>query len=74
MQQLKSVPQAVFETASALASAAKGHKEAVDVLNRTPAHMLGEGNPNHPRFSGIFGEETAPFIARQYKKLKATAQ
>ena len=46
----RDVPQSVFDSPQALAMARKATKEATDELNRTPRHLLDEGNPNHPRF------------------------
>lgn len=43
-----------------------GHERAVEELNNTPVDKLDIGNPNHPRFDGIFGYETKEFLSKQY--------
>jgi hypothetical protein len=70
--QKRTVPQAVFDSPEALRSQAAGHKLATDELNRTPRHMLDEGNPNHPRYDlHIFGIPADDLMAMQYRKKRA---
>lgn len=63
----RTVPQAVFDSKEARRIAAIAHKQACDDLAKKPRHMLGEGNPNHPMYDGIFGYDRDEFLARQYK-------
>ena len=62
----RTVPQAVFDTPSALKAARLGHEDACRELTATPVHLLDLGNPNHPINDCIFGYETKAFLARQY--------
>ncbi len=62
------IPQAIFDSPAALRIAHAATKEATDELNRTPRHLLDEGNPNHPMYDlHIFGEHVESFMRRQYK-------
>ena len=63
----RTVPQAVFDAfPKNLAHAAM--RQAEEELARIPRHLLGEGNPNHPRYDlHLFGEHVDTFMARQYK-------
>lgn len=64
----RSVPEAVFCTPSALRAAREGHLEACRELNATPRELLGEGNPNHPRYDlHLFGEHHETFMSRQHR-------
>lgn len=64
----RTVPQSVFDSPDAIRIAKQAHKEACEELNRTPRHLLDEGNPNHPRYDlHLFGEHREAFMARQYK-------
>ena len=64
----KTVPQSVFDSPEAIKVAKCGHAEACAELDRTPRHLLGEGNPNHPMYDlHIFGEHHEKFMKRQYK-------
>lgn len=69
----RSVPQAVFDSPGAAGKAAKlGHEAACAELDRTPRHLLGEGNPNHPRYDlHLFGEHHETFLKRQYERKSA---
>lgn len=62
----RSVPQSVFDSKEAIRIAREANREAVEELNRTPVHLLGLGNPNHPIYDGIFGYETKEFLKKQY--------
>lgn len=63
------VPQAVFDSPEAISAARQGHLEACEQLARTPRHLLGEGNPNHPRYDNtLFGYPEQEFLAKQYKE------
>ena len=62
----RTVPQAVFDTPSALKAARLGHEGACRELAATHVHLLDSGNPNHPINDGIFGYETKAFLVRQY--------
>lgn len=46
----RTVPQAVFDSPAAIRAAKAGHAAATRELAETPRHLLGEGNPNHPRY------------------------
>ena len=61
------VPQAVFETKIARQIAKLATKQATEILENTPRHMLDEGNPNHPMYDEIFGYDREIFLAKQYK-------
>jgi hypothetical protein len=63
------VPQSVFDSPLATRIAKKGHKEACEELARTPAHMLDESNPNHPKHSEIFGYAEKTLLSMQYKRV-----
>lgn len=63
----RTVPQAVFESKEARRIAASGHKQACEELEKTPRHMLDEGNPNHPMYDRIFGYDRDEFLAKQYR-------
>lgn len=63
----RTVPQAVFDSKDALRISKVGHKQACDELDRTPRHMLNEGNPNHPMYDSIFGYDRDEFLAKQYR-------
>lgn len=64
----RTVPQAVFDSPEAIRAARQGHAEACAELARTPRHLLGEGDPNHPMYDlHIFGEHHETFMRRQYK-------
>ena len=41
--------------------------EAKADLDRTPVHLLGLGNPNHPSNDGLFGYGREEFLAKQHK-------
>lgn len=63
----RSVPQAVFDSPEARRAANLGHEAACAELDRTPRHLLGEGNPNHPRYDlHLFGEHHETFMKRQH--------
>ena len=61
------VPQSVFDSKLALQIAKIATKQATEELNRTPRHLLDEGNPNHPMYDAIFGYDREVFMAKQYK-------
>jgi hypothetical protein len=64
----RTVPQAVFDSREALRAAREGHRQACEELARTPCHLLGEGNPNHPRYDWtLFGYDEREFLAKQYQ-------
>lgn len=64
----RTVPQAVFDSPEARRAARAGHREACQQLDRTPRHLLDEGNPNHPRYDlQLFGQSATTFMARQYR-------
>lgn len=64
----RSVQQAVFDSKEATRAAKAGHQMAVNELALVPRHMLGEGNPNHPRYDlHIFGVHADEFMAKQYR-------
>ena len=63
----RTVPQAVFDSPEALRVAKQAHKEACEQLDRTPRHLLDEGNPNHPRYDELFGYDRDVFLAKQYR-------
>ena len=64
----RTVPQAVFDSPEAKRIAAAGHAQACAELARTPRHLLGEGNPNHPRYDlHLFGYHVDEFMAKQHK-------
>lgn len=44
-----------------------GHLRACEELDRTPRHMLDEGNPNHPMYDRLFGYDREDFMAKQYR-------
>jgi hypothetical protein len=68
MTNKRTVPQAAFDSAEALRVARAGHNQACEALDRTPRHMLDEGNPNHPRYDlQLFGQPADQFMARQYR-------
>jgi hypothetical protein len=49
---------------------ADGHRLACEDLAKTPRHMLGTGNPNHPDNDPkptLFGYDVSEFMARQHK-------
>ena len=62
----RTVPQAVFDSPSALKAAMLGHEDACRELAATPVHLLDPANPNHPINDGVFGYETKAFLAHQY--------
>ena len=63
----RTVPQSVFDSLEALRVARLGHVQACRDLARIPVDRLDPGNPNHPLHSGLFGQDPAAFMARQYK-------
>lgn len=63
----RTVPQAVFDSKTAIQIAKMGHKLACEDLEKTPRYMLDEGNPNHPMYDTIFGYDREEFMAKQYK-------
>jgi hypothetical protein len=64
----RTVPQAVFDSKEALRVAREGYRQACDELDRTPRHLLDEGNPNHPRYDRkLFGYDEQEFLAKQYR-------
>jgi hypothetical protein len=63
----RTVHQAVFDSKIALQIAKLAHKHACEELEKTPRHMLDEGNPNHPMYDTIFGYDREEFMAKQYK-------
>ena len=63
----RTVPQAVFDSKEAQQAARAGHRAACAELERTPRHLLDEGNPNHPRYELLlFGYPEAELLAKQY--------
>lgn len=67
--QKRTVPQSVFDSPEAIRCAKLGHLEACNVLERTPRHMLDEGNPNHPMYDNtLFGHNEQDFMAKQYRR------
>ena len=44
-----------------------GHRRACEDLARIAPKDLDTGNPNHPIYDGIFGDERDTFLARQYR-------
>jgi len=63
----RTVAQAVFDSKEARLVATLGHKQACEDLDKTPRHMLDEGNPNHPMYDQLFGYDREEFMAKQYK-------
>lgn len=64
----RTVPQAVFDSPEATKVAKEGHRLACEELAKTPRHLLGEGNPNHPMYDlHLFGEPVEQFLKRQYR-------
>jgi hypothetical protein len=64
----RTVPQAVFDSKEARRVARQGHLEACRELNRTPRHLLDEGNPNHPNYDlKLFGYDANEFLSKQYR-------
>ena len=61
------VPQAVFESKSALMAAKEGHRLACKDLEAMNVNDLDIGNPNHPINDGIFGYERKAFLTKQYE-------
>ena len=58
----------LFDSPEAFRIAKKGHEAACRELDRTPRHLLDEGNPNHPMYDNkIFGYDAKEFMARQYR-------
>lgn len=64
----RSIPQSVFDSPDAIRVSKEGHKQACEELARIHPSQLDIGNPNHPINSGLFGEVTTEFMARQYKR------
>ena len=65
----RTVPQAVFDSPEAVRIRNLGHAQACRELDNTPRHLLGEGNPNHPKYDlHLFGEHHESFLKRQFKK------
>jgi hypothetical protein len=68
MMEKRTVPQTVFDSKDARKAARDGHRQACAELERTPRHMLDEGNPNHPNYDAkLFGYDVAEFLAKQFK-------
>jgi hypothetical protein len=63
----RTVHQSVFDSKEARRVQAAGHKQAVEELERTPRHLLDDGNPNHPMYDQLFGYDREEFMAKQYK-------
>ena len=63
----RTVPQAVFDSKEAIRIARNGHLLACRDLDRTPRHLLGEGNPNNPKYEQLFGYDCDVFLAKQYR-------
>lgn len=63
----RTVSQSVFDSKTALRIAREATKQATEELERTPRHMLDEGNPNHPMYDQIFGYDREEFMAKQYR-------
>lgn len=47
--------------------AAQALQQSRDQLDRIPPRLRDIGDPNHPAYDGIFGEDRATFLARQYR-------
>lgn len=45
---------------------ARAMQQARDELDRIHPSKLNVGNPNHPNNSGLFGQDPAEFMKRQY--------
>lgn len=65
---MKTIPQAVFDSVLARRITKKGHEEATLELACTPVQLLDIGNPNNPIYENkIFGYSEKEFLAKQYK-------
>lgn len=64
----RDVPQSVFDSPAARRIAKIAIREATEELNRTPRHLLDEGNPNHPQYDMLFGYDREAFMRKQYER------
>ena len=65
----RSIPESVFANFEKTKQYKQAYIEACRELDKTPRHLLDEGNPNHPNYDNkLFGYDVEDFLAKQYKE------